>query len=99
VFRVNIADKGLSISFFKAAINFPVAGDSFSFLFMYEGVIESRTASQTEQRNENIIETPKKTRSKPMFIQISVCVRKIFNKDVKNILNPFSPLQTGMANL
>ena len=62
-----MADNGLSMSSLRTARSFPTLGLSLSFLLIYEGVTESNTASQIEQRKENVIERRKNIMSADMM--------------------------------
>ena len=60
LFKVNMAERGLSISSFRLFSLFPISGFSLCMRLTYDGVILKITASQIEQRKENTIETTKK---------------------------------------
>ncbi len=69
VFKLKIAARGLSISFFKLLRSDPNLGYLFSNAATKLGVTESRTDSKMEQRNETPKAKNKKKSNKVMILQ------------------------------
>ena len=63
VFKVRIAERGLSMSFLNPSKDLPSADPLFNSVLTKVGVILNNTASQMEHKNENTIDTSANNKS------------------------------------